>query len=197
MDEKTEQLREIFMDVADDGTVTERQEAGRGSLSDDDDAVAERVAAVIAEMRDRYEFATELDDDALVRVVRGYYEGETDTDIAEAVDTSRDAVFRARLDLHLLRERDTDAPFELSALRRRLDDGASVTEAADELDVSESTVRRYRRVVEAQDEARRASERFRSAFEDAVGAIGDRMTEDAKEDGLEDATDGMETNVSF
>jgi hypothetical protein len=30
-----------------------------------------------------------------------------------------------------------------------------------------------------------------------VGEIGDRMTADAKEDGLEDATEGMETNVSF
>jgi hypothetical protein len=197
MDEKTEQLRDIFMGVSEDGTVTERQAADRGSLSADDSGVAERVAAVIAEMRDRYEFATGLDDDALVRVVRGYYAGESDTELADALDVGRDTVVRARLDLHLVRERDTDAPFDLADLRRLLADGASVADAADELGVSASTVRRYQRVIAAQDAARRVSERFRSEFEDAVGEIGDRMTADAKEDGLEDATEGMETNVSF
>ena len=163
MDEKTEQLRDIFLEVSEDGTVTERQAANRGSLSADDSDVAERVAAVIAEMRDRYEFTTGLNDGTLV----------------------------------LVREHDTDAPFDLGDLRALLEEDASVADAAAELGVSESTVRRYRHVVAAQDAARGVSERFRSEFEDAVGEIGDRMTADAKEDGLEDATDGMETNVSF
>lgn len=197
MDEKTEALRDIFLEVSEEGTVTERQEAGRGSLASDEAGETERVVAVVAEMRDRYEFATDLDDDALVRVVRGYYGDETDTDIAGAVGVARDTVVRARLDLHLVRERDTDAPFELASLSRLLDDGATVAEAAAELDVSESTVRKYRRVVAARTEARRVSERFRAEFEDALGVISEDFTTDATEDGLEDATDGMETNVSF
>ncbi|MFC7176641.1 helix-turn-helix domain-containing protein [Halosegnis marinus] len=197
MDEKTEELRDIFMEVSEEGTVTERQEAGRGSLAGDEAGETERVAAVVAEMRDRYEFATDLDDDALVRVVRGYYGGETDTAVADDLGVSRDTVIRARLDLHLVRERDLDAPFELAALRRLLGDGATVAEAADELGVSESTVRKYRRVVTARNEARRVSERFRSEFEDALGVISEDFTTEATEDGLEDATDGMETNVSF
>jgi hypothetical protein len=196
MDEKTEQLREIFMDVADDATVTERQEADRGSLPTGDDA-DERVHAVIAEMRDRYEFSTGLDDDALVRVVRGYYGDETDTEIGDALDVSRETVARARLDLHLVRERDRDAPFELSALRTLLDEGGSVDGAADELGVSPSTVRRYRRVIQARTAARQVSERFRSEFEDALGVVSEGFTDEATEDGLEDATEGMETNVSF
>lgn len=196
MDEKTEQLRDIFMDVADDATVTERQEAGHGSLPTEEGA-DDRVRAVVAEMRERYEFSTGLDDEALVRVVRGYYGGETDTEIGDALDVSRDTVARARLDLHLVRERDRDAPFELSALRALLDEGASVDEAAAELGVSASTVRRYRRVIEARVAARQVSERFRSEFEDALGVVSEGFTDEATEDGLEDATEGMETNVSF
>ena len=190
MDEKTEELRDIFMDVSEEGTVTERQEADRGSLTDDGDA-DERIAAVVAEMRDRYDFATDLAGDELVRVVRGYFDGSTDTELAAALDVDRATVVRARLNLHLLRERDADAPFELSALRELLDDGATTAVAADALDVSESTVRRYRRVLEARAESRRASERFRSEFADAVpdAELSERMTDDA--------TDGMETNVSF
>jgi len=196
MDEKTEQLRDIFMDVADDATVTEQQEAGHGSLPTGEDT-DERIRTVVAEMRDRYEFSTGLDDDALVRVVRGYYGNETDTAIGDALDISRDTVARARLDLHLVRDRDRDAPFELSALRTLLDEGASVDDAADELGVSPSTVRRYRRVIEAQFAARQVSERFRSEFEDALGVVSEGFTDGATKDGLEDATEGMETNVSF
>jgi len=196
MDEKTEQLRDIFMDVADDATVTERQDPGRGSVSTSN-ADGERVRAIIAEMRGRYEFSTGLDDDALARVVDGYYNDETDTEISDTLGVSREAVVRARLDVHLLRERDRDAPFELSTLRALLDGGTRVDDAAEELGVSASTVRRYRRVVETQGAVRRVSERFRSEFEDALGVVSDGFTDGATEDGLEDATEGMETNVSF
>lgn len=196
MDEKTEQLRDIFMDVADDATVTERQEAGHGSLPTEEDA-DERIRAVVTEMRDRYEFSTGLDDDALIRVVRGFYGNETDTAIGDALDVSRDTVASARLDLQLVRDRDRDAPFELSTLRALLDEGTSTEDTADELGVSPSTVRRYRRVLEAQAAARQVSERFRSEFEDALGVVSDGFTDEATEDGLEDATEGMETNVSF
>lgn len=36
MDEKTEELRDIFVDVAGEDTVTERQEDGHGSLLSDE-----------------------------------------------------------------------------------------------------------------------------------------------------------------
>ena len=35
MDEKTEELRDLFLDVADDGTVTESQEETPGSLTEE------------------------------------------------------------------------------------------------------------------------------------------------------------------
>lgn len=199
MDEKTAELRDIFMDVTDADTVTERQSDDRGSLTADAGDVDERVRDVVAEMRATVGFDTDLDDDGLVRVVRGFYEGESDTAIAEALDVSRRTVFRARLDLHLLRDRDTEAPFDIEALRELRGTDLSVGAVAEELDVSASTVRRYARVVEAQDEARRVSYRFRSEFEDVFtdAELSATMTQDVTEDGLEDATEGMETDVSF
>lgn len=199
MDEKTAELRDIFIDVTDEETVTESQEAARGSLTADEAGGDAAIEEVVAEMRDAYDFATDLSDAELRAVVRGFYEGDTDTAVAERLGVSRRTVFRARLDLHLVRDRDTDAPFDLTELRELLDGERTIAEVADALDVAESTVRRYRRVLRAREESRRVSNRYRAAFEDALGdvTLAQRMTEEVTEDGLEDAADGMETNVSL
>jgi len=95
--------------------------------------------------------------------------------------------------------RDTDAPFEFDAFRRALADDASTADLAERFDVSESTVRRYRRVVEAENESRQANDRYRDEFDTilADADLSERITEDVQQDGLEDATEGMETDVSF
>jgi hypothetical protein len=198
MDEKTEELRDIFMDVTDEETVTERQAESRGSLTDAGDAT-ERLGEIVSRMREEYDFGTALSDEALVSIVEGFYAGASDGAIADEIDASRRAVVQARLDLHLVRERDTDAPFDFATFRDLLAKDVPTGELAAHFDVSETTVRRYRRVAEAQDEVRQASERFRSEFEDALGdaALGEQFTADVTADGLEDATDGMETDVSF
>ena len=197
MTENTDELRDIFRKVADEDTVTETQEESRGSLTDEGTS-RERLVEIIERMRADHEFETELSDAELATVVRRFYDDDGDDDIAEALDVSPREAFRARMDLHLIREADTD-PFDLAALRDHLADGESTAEIADRLDVTGSTVGRYRRVVEAEKEARRVSERFRSAFADAVpGAeAGARFTEEMTEDGLDGATEGTETNVSF
>ncbi|PSQ13477.1 conditioned medium-induced protein 4 [Halobacteriales archaeon QS_8_69_73] len=196
MTENTDELRDIFRRVADEDTVTETQEESRGSLTDEG-ASQERLVEIIERMRVDHEFETELSDAELVTVVRRFYD-DGDDDIAEALDVSSREAFRARMDLHLVREADTD-PFDLAALRDHLAGGESTAEIADRLDVDASTVERYRRVVEAETEARRVSERFRTEFEDAVlGAeAGERFTEEMTEDGLDEATEGIETDVSF
>ncbi|QLD85398.1 conditioned medium-induced protein 4 [Natronomonas halophila] len=198
MDEKTEELRELFVDVTDAETVTEQQENPRGSIADDgsDDG---RLGDIVARMREEFGFDTSLSDDDLVTVVEGFYGGDSDTAIAEELGVAPDTVFRARLDLHLIRDRDADAPFDLADLRNLLGEDASTGDIAAELDVAPDTVRRYRRVLRAREEARSVSERFRSEFEDVVADadLTARLTTDMKEDGLQDATDGMETNVSF
>jgi DNA-binding CsgD family transcriptional regulator len=198
MDDKTEELRDIFMDVTDEDTVTERQEESRGSLTGER-ASAERIGDIVDRMREQYDFDTSLSGSELVTLVEGFYRGASDSAIAEELDVSRREIFRARLDLHLVRDRDTDAPFDLPELRESLLEGTPIVDIAAALDVSESTVRRYRRVVEAENEARRVSQRFRSEFEDALvdADLDEQFTTDVKDDGLEEATDGMETNVSF
>lgn len=198
MDEKTEELRDIFVSVTDEETVTERQEESRGSLASDREST-ERLGEIIARMRSEYDFTTSLDDSELVTVVEGFYAGDSDSALADTLDVSRRTVFRARLDLHLIRDRDTDAPFDLGEFRNLLGEEASTSDIADRFDVSESTVRRYRRIVTAQNEARQVSDRYRSEFEDVLvdAELSDQLTTDMKDDGLDDATEGMETNVSF
>ncbi len=196
MDEKTAELRDIFTDVAESDTVTERQEETPGSLLGDED-VHDRLVSVVERMRERYDFGTGLDDDDLARVVHAYYDGDDDSAIADRLDVSRSTVVRARLDLHLVRERDRDAPLDLDALGERLDD-TSTTDLAAAFDVSESTLRRYRRVVAAQNRARRANERFREEFETVLADVElDGITEGVREDGLDEATEDIETDVSF
>jgi hypothetical protein len=199
MDEKTEQLRDIFMDVTDEETVTETQEDDRGSLTDRERRdVDEQLESVIAKMRERYAFETGLSDGALCRVVRGFYRGDDDAEIAALLDVDPETVFGARMDLHLLRERDADAPFDLAALREKLADG-TVVEAADALETDREIVERYRRVVEARAATLAVSDRFRTEFEDVLtdAGLSTRLTESIQEDGLEEATEDMETDVSF
>ena len=202
MDDKTEELRDIFVDVADDETVTERQAEARGSLADEDaERAAERIESVIERMGERYEFDSDLPVESLCTVVRRFYDEDEDGDgaIADALDTTRHEVFLARTDLHLLRDGDVNAPFDMDELRELLDAEYSVAEIATVLDVAESTVRRYRRVLATRHESRQANGRFRDEFEEILtdADLGTNLTEDVRETGLEDATDGMETDVSF
>ena len=200
MNEKTEELRNLFMDITDESEVTERQEEGRGSLSSDAH-VDERLAQIVGAMRERYSFSTTLSDEELVAVISGFYDGDSDAEIARDLGDAALAktVTRARFDLHLLRDSDLDAPFDLTALRELNAHDVDDETAADELDADVTDVRRFRRVVETQDEIRRINDRYRDDFENVLHdrELSDRMTRDIQQDGLEDATDGMETNVSF
>ena len=199
MDEKTERLRDIFLSVADDVELTERQAALRGSLAAadvDDEALVE----VVASMRERYALSTDLDDAALCTVARGFYAGESDAAIGRALgDVSAGTVRRARLDLHLVAERDLEAPFDLDELRRLREAGATTAEQAEALGVSGSTVRRYARVLEAQSRRRLVGDRFREEFDRLLGdgELSAHLTAGIRETGLREATEDLETNTSF
>lgn len=199
MDEKTEELRDIFMDVSDEETVTERQEEQRGSIAptSDEGADRERLQGVIEAMDNRYDFATNFATATYVDLVRAFYDDRSDEAIAEQLDCSVDEVFRARMDLHLIREADTDAPFDVCELRRRPD--ASDGDLAAEFGVDESTVAHYRRVVDAQDAARAANHRYQTEFDEILtdAALSGQFTDQITEDGLEEAAEDIETDVSF
>ena len=123
MDEKTAELRDIFMDVSDEETVTETQEEPRGSIADqpDEATIRERLRGVIEALADRYDFDTAFETETYVDLVRRFYDDGSDEAIAEELGVSPDEVFRVRMDLHLFREDDTEAPFDVCELRRRRD----------------------------------------------------------------------------
>jgi hypothetical protein len=197
MEEKTEELRDIFVSVSGSETVTETQEGTRGSLVDDGSAESEdeRLREVIAQLRDRESFETDLDSETYVAVVRAFYDDTGDATVATDLGLDAETVFAARLDLHLIGGADRDAPFDLAALRRRGGEGDDAVAAA--VGVGPETVAHYRRVVEAEDRARRVNHRYREAFDEILtDADLERRLADT-EDGLREAAEDIETDVSF
>ena len=228
MDDKTADLRDLFVETTGEEGVTERQTAARGSLSAaDGDAADERLRGLVAEMTDRYAFVSGLPEPDLRRVVRAFFDPETrgagseswsaaaDAAIASSLAAEADAesVFRARMDLHLVAAADRDAaPVPYAALREPVlearsdaagtpegDVDAAVAAALGDGEVDPDTVRRYRRVVEADLASRRVNHRYRDAFADLLtdADLSTRLASDARRDGLEEATEDIETDVSL
>jgi hypothetical protein len=171
--ERVRSLRELYASVATESTFTEHQEAARGAVPDDRD-VETGLRELIAEMRARYGFRSGLDDAALAAVVRGFYAGSSDGEIAERLGVRAGQVARARRNLHLFRPADTDAPFDLVALREALSAGATAAEAAGELGVPESTASRYAGVLRRRADARRSGYYYPAEFESLLGVADGR-----------------------
>ena len=196
MNEKTEELRDIFTEVTDgEETVTEAQEDDRGSLEKDERTDRERLESVVTQMNERYGLEGPFSTDAYLQIAEGFYDDRPDAELAEELDVAEDDVFEARMSLHLIDESDADE-VDLAAIREREEDDAAL---AEEYDVSEERIGRYRRVAAAQDESRAANDRYRDEFDSVLAdvALSERMATDVREDGLEDATEGMETDVDF
>ncbi|TYL39658.1 conditioned medium-induced protein 4 [Natronococcus pandeyae] len=196
MNDKTEELRDIFTDVTDgEETVTEAQENTRGSLEKDERTDRERLESVVTQMQERYEFEGPLSTDEYIIVARGFYDDVPDEELADELDVDEADIFEARMSLHLVSDDDADE-VDLVAIRDREEDDATL---ATEYDVTEAQISRYRRIAAAQDESRAANDRYRDEFDSilADAALSERMATDVREDGLEDATEGMETDVEF
>ncbi|ELZ58560.1 MULTISPECIES: hypothetical protein [Halorubrum] len=227
MDEKTAELRDLFVETTGSESVTERQDAARGTLVDADaESVDGTARDLVAAMRERYGFSTDLADDAYVLVARSRFEEENDEAVAatlrdalaeledaavdpDAVDA--ETVRRARLDLHLVRESDrevgeddadgdgADDEFAYDDLKRLTAAGNSIVECAEELGATPDRVARYAAVARTDIASTRANDRFRDAFRDlfADADIEGSLASDAREDGLEEATEDIETDVSL
>lgn len=198
MDEKTAELRDIIMEVTDDGTVTENQEESRGTLTEDEREIEEKLRATIERMRSKISFQTDLSVDELVSVVRGFYNGDRDTEIAVELGCSENTVVQARLDLHLIRDSEINGSFDIDTLRELLADQTPVSEIAATMGVEELIVKEYTRIVRTQSEIRRVNGMYTDKFEELLtDADLEEHTEDVTDDGLDEATEGMESNVSF
>lgn len=200
MDEKTQELRDIFLDVSEDETVTESQEDTHGSLASDEE-IDDRIADAITQLREEFDLATDLDENALVSIVRAFYRGDSDDEIADEVDADVTAedVLEARLDLHLLRPEDTETDFDLATLREHLENDTPTDQICEDLDIDAETVEHYRDVLEVRAILQRSNARYPIEFEDALQdtQIAERLAHDAREDGLDEATEGQEVDVSF
>ena len=199
MDEKTEELRDIFMETTDSETVTETQSESPGSLTDDETDVGDRLRTLIDRMRDQYDFQTSLETDDLIAVLRGFHNDEDDESIAATLDCEPATVRQARLDLHLVRDAEREAPFEFDRLRQLLAEDMSLEGRAEQLAVSVETAQQYSEVAAADRRSTRANSRFRDEFAELLtdADLTNRLAADAHEDGLQEATEDMETDVSF
>jgi len=202
MDDKTEELRDLFLDVTDEQTtVTESQEEGRGSLTDDGRPVDDRLQSVIEQMQEKFTFETAWDTETYCDLVTGFYDGSDDAALADALDKPPARVFWARMDLHLLRDDDPIGEdigaSELATIRDRADEDASAL--ATDLDMQASTVERCRGVIAARDRSRRVSHRFQTAFEEILtdADLTVQFTAETHDDGLDGATEGAEVDVDF
>lgn len=196
MDEKTEELREIFTRVTNEESVTESQAEQRGSLTGD--AAGDEVDEIVREMRDQFEFETDLSVEQLCQVVERFYDGDSDEEIAATLDRTPETVFAARMDLLLLRDDDPDG-VDLGTLQERLDGDEGVNAVAEDLDVDPADLRRAKRFLRARDRARRTSYRYQTAFEERLtdADISEQLAADAREDGLGEAAEDIETDLDF
>lgn len=225
MNEKTAELRDIFVETTGADTVTERQAESPGTLTGRDEAAAAaRVREVIAAMRERYDFSADLDDATYARIARGRFELDDDEAIATAlaesdgddasdaseasadapdpIDIDPDTVRDARFDLHLVREADREvegASFEYADLKSLTAEGRSIVECAEALDADPDTVAKYARVARVDLTSTRANDRFRDEFRDLLtdADIEGSHAESARDDGLKEATEDLETNTSL
>lgn len=203
MDEKTEKLRDIFRSVTDEETVTESQEPSRGSLRRRGDSET-KLSDVVAEMDAKYSFEDGLSTDERCRLIREFYAGATDEELAKRLSLSPETVFSVRMNLHLIRDSESPNSAFVAALREQTETGerlstAAVEALAEEFDIDEATVLRRAELVHAMRRSRQVSHRFKTAFEELLtdADLSVAFTADAHEHGLADATDGAEVDVEF
>lgn len=200
MDDRTEDLRDLFVETTGAESVTERQADDRGSLADRGDGGA-RAREAVARMRERYAFGTDLDDDALVRVARAFFAERDDAAVADDLGVDPATVTRARFDLHLVDDADREPPagVDLAALRRRVVAGDDLADVAAAFDADPDDLADAYRAAVADVQARRANGRFRDELAEALtdADLATRLASDVREDGLREATEDLETDVSF
>lgn len=207
MDEKTDALRDIFLDVAEDPTVTEPQEQGRGSLQSGPEDVSERISTVIEALVETFEVSVPLSLEQSTQVVEKFYAGAEDDTIADHLDVSPEVVFTTRMALHLVREAEKPAPGRTARIREYDDPEATDptdterldTALVDGIDLDQAELERAVAIVRATNRARRVNHRFRMAFEEVLtdADLSVRLTSDAKRDGLAEATEDADVNVDF
>ncbi|VVB71610.1 Uncharacterised protein [uncultured archaeon] len=190
MSGKTEKLRDLVMKIGASTKVVEKQATRHGSLRGSSE-IEHALLGVVREMIKQYTIQTKLSPEQLASVVRLFYKGLSDTEIAERLGDRalNKTVSRARIKLHLFRDTDLKPPFDKEEFLRISDAGKSVKEMAEALRVAPSTISEYRNIFDSQ----RASERdgYTKRFQEILSDqdVSERMVTSHSEDGLSDTID--------
>jgi DNA-binding CsgD family transcriptional regulator len=190
MSGKTDQLRDLVLKMGASTKVVEQQAKQHGNLRGSSE-IERALLGVVNEMIKSYNIQTKISPEQLATVVRLFYKGLSDTEIAEQLGDRalNKTVSRARIKLHLFRESDLKPPFDKAEFMRLVDEGRSVKELAESLGVAPSTISEYRNIFESQRAAERDGyvKRFEAILSDQD--VSESMTSHISKDGLQDTID--------
>lgn len=190
MSGRTDQLRDLVLKMGSSTKVVEKQATRHGSLRGSSE-IEHALLGVVKEMIKQYNIQTKLTPEQLATVVRLFYKGLSDTEIAEQLGDRalNKTVSRARIKLHIFRESDLKPPFDKDEFVRLSVEGRSVKEMAEILGVAPSTISEYRNIFESQKASERDgyTKRFLEILSDQD--VSERMVTAHTEDGLQDTID--------
>ncbi|MFB3763814.1 MAG: DNA-binding response regulator [Methanotrichaceae archaeon] len=190
MSGRTDQLRDLVLKMGASTKVVEKQATQHGALRGSSD-IERALLGVVKEMIKHYNIQTKLTPEQLATVIRLFYKGLSDTEIAEQLGDRalNKTVSRARIKLHLFRESDLKPPFDKGEFIRLSGTGKSVKEMAEALGVAPSTISEYRNIFESQKAAEKDgyTKRFLEILSDQD--VSERMVTSHIKDGLQDTMD--------
>jgi DNA-binding NarL/FixJ family response regulator len=190
MSGRTDQLRDLVLQMGTSTKVVEKQATQHGALRGSSD-IERALLGIVKEMIKHYNIQTKLTSEQLATVVRLFYKGLSDTEIAEQLGDRalNKTVSRARIKLHLFRESDLKPPFDKNEFILLSEAGKSVKEMAEALGVAPSTISEYRNIFESQKAAEKDgyTKRFLEILSDQD--VSERMVTSHIKDGLQDTMD--------
>ena len=190
MSGRTDQLRDLVLKIGATTKVVEKQATRHGSLRGSGE-IEQSLLGVVREMIKQYNIQTKLTPEQLSSVVRLFYKGLSDTEIAEQLGDRalNKTVSRARIKLHLFRETDLKPPFDKDEFIRLAEANRSVKDMAEALRVAPSTISEYRNIFDSQKASERDgyTKRFLEILSDQD--VSERMVTVHTEDGLQDTID--------
>jgi len=187
---KTDHLRELVLKIAPTTKVVEKQATKHGHLRGSSE-IERALLDVVNQMIKVYKIQTKLSSEQLAAVVRLFYKGLSDTEIAERLGDRalNKTVSRARIKLHLFRESDLKPPFNKVDFLALAEAGKSVKEMSEALSVAPSTISEYKNIFESQKASERDGyiKRFLEILSDQD--VSERMVSHISKDGLQDTMD--------
>lgn len=194
--DRKKKLLDLFSDISGKTKIIEPQKQIHGTLRDRN-AIEREITLIMREIIEEGYFKTKLEPRELARMVVGFYNDKNDTEIARSLGDEKlsKTVARARVRLKLFRELDFKMPFDRERLEELLDTEMTMKDIADELDVSPSSLREYRHVLDAEKDKTFDVylERIRDVMEDRD--LSEKMTRAQIADGLSEAIDRTEAEL--